>query len=66
MKTKDLFETSDKETSIRVPLALRMRPRTLDEFVGQEHILGKDKLLRRLIDSDKVSSVIFLILLPAI
>ena len=60
MKTReDLFEKPDKETSVRVPLALRMRPRNLDEFVGQEHILGKDKLLRRLIDSDKIASVIF-------
>lgn len=41
------------------PLAARMRPRTLDEVVGQEHIIGKDKLLYRAIAADKVSSVIF-------
>ncbi len=41
------------------PLAARMRPRTLDEVVGQEHIIGKDKLLYRAIKADKVSSVIF-------
>ena len=41
------------------PLAARMRPRTLDEVVGQEHIIGKDKLLYRAIQADKVSSVIF-------
>lgn len=41
------------------PLAARMRPRTLDEVVGQEHILGKDKLLYRAIQADKISSVIF-------
>ncbi|MCQ2539657.1 MAG: replication-associated recombination protein A [Acetatifactor sp.] len=41
------------------PLAARMRPRKLDEVVGQEHILGKDKLLYRAIQADKVSSVIF-------
>lgn len=41
------------------PLAARMRPRKLDEVVGQEHILGKDKLLYRAILADKVSSVIF-------
>jgi putative ATPase len=40
------------------PLAVRARPRTLNEFVGQEHILGEGKLLRRLIESDKISSLI--------
>ncbi len=56
----DLFEymrnsNMEKES----PLAARMRPRTLDEVVGQEHILGKDKLLYRAISADKISSVIF-------
>ncbi len=37
------------------PLAARMRPRTLDEVVGQEHIIGKDKLLYRAIQADKLS-----------
>ena len=41
------------------PLAARMRPRTLDEVVGQQHIIGKDKLLYRAIKADKISSVIF-------
>ena len=41
------------------PLAARMRPRTLEEVVGQEHILGEDKLLYRAIKADKMSSVIF-------
>ena len=41
------------------PLAARMRPRTLDEVAGQEHIIGKDKLLYRAIKADKISSVIF-------
>ena len=41
------------------PLAARMRPRTLDEVVGQEHIIGRDKLLYRAIKADKLSSVIF-------
>ncbi len=45
----------DKEA----PLAARMRPRTLEEVVGQEHIVGKDKLLYRAIKADKISSVIF-------
>jgi putative ATPase len=40
------------------PLAVRMRPKTLDEFVGQEHILGKGKLLRRAIEADRLSSLI--------
>lgn len=40
------------------PLADRMRPRNLDEFVGQEHILGKGKLLRRLIETDSIKSMI--------
>lgn len=41
------------------PLASRLRPRTLDEVVGQEHIIGKDKMLYRAIRADKLSSVIF-------
>jgi putative ATPase len=41
------------------PLAARMRPRTLEEFVGQEHILGPGRLLRRAIEADQLSSVIF-------
>ena len=56
----DLFEymrstNMEKES----PLAARMRPKTLDEVVGQEHIIGKDKLLYRAIKADKISSVIF-------
>jgi putative ATPase len=41
------------------PLAARMRPRTLDEFVGQEHFLGPGKLLRRMLQSDRLSSLVF-------
>ena len=56
----DLFDyaksmTLEKES----PLASRLRPATLDEVVGQEHILGKDKLLSRAIRADKLTSVIF-------
>ena len=40
------------------PLAYRMSPRTLDEYAGQEHIIGKDKLLRRAIEADRISSLI--------
>ncbi len=41
------------------PLAARLRPQTLDEFVGQRHLLGEGKVLRRLIESDQLSSLIF-------
>lgn len=41
------------------PLAARLRPRTLDEFVGQEHLLGEGRVLRRLIEGDRISSMIF-------
>ena len=41
------------------PLAARLRPQTLSEFVGQEHLLGEGKALRRLIESDRISSMIF-------
>ena len=47
------------ENDIPQPLAARLRPRDLDEFVGQEHLLGPGKVLRRLIESDRVSSLIF-------
>ncbi len=42
-----------------MPLAARMRPRTLEQFIGQPHILGEGKLLRRAIEADRVTSVIF-------
>lgn len=56
----DLFsfmEEKNKDTGS--PLASRMRPKSLDEVVGQEHIIGKDKLLYRAIKADRISSVIF-------
>jgi putative ATPase len=57
----DLFEQQeDVETAhSAAPLATRMRPRSLEEFVGQEHILGPGKLLRRAIEADRLPSVIF-------
>lgn len=56
----DLFEYMKEKNSEReAPLAARLRPRTLDEVVGQEHIIGKDKLLYRAIKADKLQSVIF-------
>ncbi len=54
----DLFEEQNKEDLKDLPLAVRMRPVTLDEFVGQEHVLGKGKLLRRAIEADRLSSLI--------
>jgi len=55
----DLFDLNEKEYKGKnAPLAYRMAPRSLDEIVGQEAIIGKGKLLRRLIESDKVTSVI--------
>lgn len=56
----DLFDaTAAAETSRDAPLAERMRPRTLAEYMGQEHLLAEGKLLRRLIESDTLSSLIF-------
>ncbi len=56
----DLFEYMlEKNKDNESPLAARMRPKTLDEVIGQEHIIGKDKLLYRAIKADKLSSVIF-------
>ncbi|MCR5154711.1 MAG: replication-associated recombination protein A [Lachnospiraceae bacterium] len=56
----DIFEyMSDIKKENESPLASRLRPRTLDEVVGQEHIVGKDKLLYRAIKADKISSIIF-------
>src|SRR5512137_2353850 len=54
----DLFEQEKTRDKAYEPLAARLRPKTLDDFVGQEAILGKDKLLRRLIETDKISSLI--------
>ena len=56
----DLFDYMRKNTiEQEAPLASRLRPSTLDEVVGQKHIIGKDKLLYRAIKADKLSSVIF-------
>lgn len=54
----DLFDYQASQTIGNKPLAERMRPRTLGEFVGQEHLLGKGRLLRKLIESDQVQSMI--------
>jgi putative ATPase len=57
----DLFEHAMRERmKTEAPLAARMRPRTLEEFIGQEHIIGEGKLLRRAIEADKLFSSIIL------
>ena len=58
-KTKNRYRGSasiHKESEL--PLAVRMRPRTLEEFVGQGHILGDGKLLKRAIQADRITSLI--------
>lgn len=56
----DLFsqEPATAPAATNAPLAQRMRPRSLDEYAGQEHILGAGKLLRRAIEADRISSII--------
>src|SRR3982750_1631677 len=55
-----LFAQTEKQNFTRVqPLAARMRPTRLDEFVGQAQFLGEGKLLRRLLKADRLGSVIF-------
>jgi putative ATPase len=58
--THNLFhETHQANLRKAQPLAARMRPQTVDEFVGQEHFFGPDKLLRRMLQADRLSSLIF-------
>ena len=54
MEQRTLFDREEAQ-----PLAARLRPRTLEEYVGQTHLLGEGKVLRRLIESDQISSMIF-------
>jgi len=54
----DLFSEDKKIDLKKFPLAVRMRPKKLDDFIGQLHILGKGKLLRRAIEADRLSSVV--------
>lgn len=55
----DLFDIANMKNNILKPLAERMRPDTLEEFIGQEHLLGKGKMLYRAITTDNISSAIF-------
>ncbi|MBN1621324.1 MAG: replication-associated recombination protein A [Endomicrobiales bacterium] len=63
MKTKtnqvDFFINKQEFKSPNIPLALKMTPTSISEFTGQEHILGQGKLLRRAIESDRLTSIIF-------
>lgn len=57
---KNLFTKSEeKKLSANAPLAVRMRPQNLDDFLGQQHFIGEGKLLRRMIDAGQLTSVIF-------
>ena len=57
---QNIFELNlENKIESNAPLAVRMRPKNLSEFVGQQHIVGKDKLLYRLIMADQLSSVVF-------
>lgn len=60
---KELFNSEEtspekKSTAKKLPLPARMRPRTLDEFTGQGHLLGKGRVLRKIIESDNIPSII--------
>ncbi|MFC4618112.1 AAA family ATPase [Camelliibacillus cellulosilyticus] len=55
----DLFDYSKEERRSGAPLADRMRPRTLDEFIGQHHVIGEGRLLRRAIEADHLTPMIF-------
>lgn len=55
----NLFESASEGRELKeIPLAARMRPQSIDEIVGQEHIIGKDKLLYRAIKADRIESII--------
>ncbi len=57
---KNLFsQQEEQKLSANAPLAVRMRPRSLEDFVGQQHFIGDGKLLRRMIDANQLTSVIF-------
>ncbi|MDI6758783.1 MAG: replication-associated recombination protein A [Candidatus Omnitrophota bacterium] len=58
INNKDLPVAEGHNRQTELPLAVRMRPQTLDEFIGQEHILGKNKILRRSIEADRLTSLI--------
>ena len=49
----------DSISSFNQPLAVRVRPRNLDEFFGQNHLIGRGKILRRMLEQEQMSSIIF-------
>jgi putative ATPase len=58
--SRNLFDAVvDDKLRGRAPLAVRMRPRSLDEFAGQQHFIGPEKLLRRMLEADRLTSLIF-------
>ena len=59
MRQVSLFDAPAEENPASLPLAARLRPRTLEEYAGQQHLLGEGKVLRRLIEGDRISSMIF-------
>lgn len=59
MEQLNLFTAMEATSSANTPLASRLRPETLDEYIGQKHLVGEGKLLRQLIEKDQISSMIF-------
>lgn len=59
MEQMSLFEIQENHSEKNMPLANRLRPTSLEDFVGQEHLLGEGKMLRQLIERDQISSMIF-------
>ena len=56
----DLFELNrQRELSKNAPLADRLRPSSLDKYIGQEHLVGQGKIIRRMIKADRIYSMIF-------
>lgn len=53
------FSEPEDEFDMKTPLASRLRPKTLEEYVGQEHLIGEGKILRQMIDKDQIPSMIF-------
>ncbi|MDE7018581.1 MAG: AAA family ATPase, partial [Lachnospiraceae bacterium] len=59
MEQLTMFDAMPDGRIETIPLASRLRPQTLEEFFGQEHLLGQGKMLRQLIEKDQISSMIF-------
>ena len=58
--SQDMLEQQEEQAQIQqAPLATRMRPNSLNAFVGQEHLIGKGRVLRRAIETDRIPSMIF-------